>query len=452
MRSNAWPERALAVIAACSLEAGWITLLYVLVSAIATHGPGPLSLPIFAVAALVGLIVSRWIGTEPRDRDRTLLAAVAIGLAIAGWLAPLGLDAGRVVAEPYALLQAHGGGLLVGLAVLRGSAHMTVQDDERIAELALGPGVLLVAATWLALSVAGATSVPAILADAFAATITYVTAALLSMGLVRITGLQAAGQVPAGRPAWVGLLVAVIAGLLVVAIPLALVIGTPVDAAVRGVLGPLAVIVVPLVAVLILPGALIGTALVALIDWLRGGPGSGAGSEIRVPGTLGPDLGNAIGPSGAQAVILGLVPLVVAIVVAFLVVRTLLNRTRRAGVDQDVVEVREIEPPTGGIRLRRPPRPRPRRSRDPRTASEAYLASLELLATSPDATRRPDETPGEHARRIASDPVWTPLRRLAVDYTLAEFGQRVLTSAEHRRALESWRRLRSAAVARQGKP
>jgi hypothetical protein len=42
---------------------------------------------------------------------------------------------------------------------------------------------------------------------------------------------------------------------------------------------------------------------------------------------------------------------------------------------------------------------------------------------------------------MGSDPAWLPLHRLAADYTLAEFGRRVLTAAEHRRAIDSWRRL-----------
>ena len=126
---------------------------------------------------------------------------------------------------------------------------------------------------------------------------------------------------------------------------------------------------------------------------------------------------------------------------SFFVVRTLLRRTGRVDVDDDVPEIRETERPLGGIRLRMPRRPRQRRTRVPASASEAYVATLELLARTPESARLASETPGEHARRIGSDPASFALRRLAVDYTLAEFGQRSLTAAEHRRAIESWRRL-----------
>ena len=166
------------------------------------------------------------------------------------------------------------------------------------------------------------------------------------MGLARLAGLRDSGTGPSGRHAWVGLLVAVIAGLLVVALPLAAVIGAPVDAAVRGVVGPLSAVIVPIVTILALPAALVGTALVALIDWLRGGSGGAdIGFDINV--VLGPTFGRAVGPSGVQAIALGLVPIVLAFIVAFFVVRTLLRRTGRVGEDSDVPEIREIARPTG---------------------------------------------------------------------------------------------------------
>src|SRR4029077_11094016 len=116
-----------------SLEAAWITLLYITVTALSTHAAGPLSLLAFALAALVGLLLSRRMGAAPRDRDRTLLAAIAVAVALGGWLVPLGLDATRVIDQPYTLLEMHPAGLLLGLAVFRGSAHLSELDDERIA-------------------------------------------------------------------------------------------------------------------------------------------------------------------------------------------------------------------------------------------------------------------------------------------------------------------------------
>jgi hypothetical protein len=332
--------------------------------------------------------------------------------------------------------------------VVRGSAHLSELDDERIAGIAIGPGLVFVAAIWFVLSLAGATADPVILGDAFAATVTFVTAGLLSMGLARLAGLRETGTGPAGRHTWVGMLVAVIAGLLAVALPLALVIGAPVDTAVRGVLGPLSSVLVPIVMILALPAALVLTALVALLDGLRGvSGGSTTGIDISV--MLRTDFGSAVNPSGAPVVAIGLVPIVLAVVVAFLVVRTLLHRTGRFAMDGDVQEIRETERPSSGIRLHLPERPTQRRTRVPQTASEAYLATLDLLARTPGSARLASETPREHALRIGSDPAWLPLRRLAADYTLAEFGRRMLTAAEHRRAIDSWRRI--SAMIREGR-
>ena len=88
----------------------------------------------------------------------------------------------------------------------------------------------------------------------------------------------------------------------------------------------------------------------------------------------------------------------------------------------------------------------PRRHGAPRSASEAYVASLEVLADRPEFARLASETPAEHASRIRGA-IGAPLRPLAADYALAEFGQRTLTPSEHRRAIERWRRIRETDTA-----
>ena len=87
--------------------------------------------------------------------------------------------------------------------------------------------------------------------------------------------------------------------------------------------------------------------------------------------------------------------------------------------------IREVERPIG-MRLRRPRVRMPRRHGAPRSASEAYVASLEVLAGGPSSRasrpRRRPSTPVASAGAIGA-----PLRQLAADYALAEFGQRTLT-------------------------
>ncbi len=343
-----------------------------------------------------------------------------------------------------AVFGAHPGGILLGLAVLRGSAHVKPEDDERIAEIALGPGLGFVALIWAMLTISGGTQQRSTVDAAFAATITYITAALLSMGLARVVGLHDAGEVGAGRRTWIGVLVAVVAVMLAVAMPVALVVGVPLDQAIRGTLGPIGDLLVPIVSLLLLPAALLGSALAWLLGNLRGGAPTETPNGDGTTGPLGIDWAKALGPSGTEAVILGLVPIVVGLVVAFLLVRRFLGRPVAEEVDRDVVEIREIEGPTGGLRLRMPRLHAPTRHPAPRTASEAYLASLDILATSPNVARLTSETPAEHARRLRTDPVGPMLGPLAADYALVEFGRRALTPSEQRRAVERWRRLRDA--------
>ncbi len=73
-------------------------------------------------------------------------------------------------------------------------------------------------------------------------------------------------------------------------------------------------------------------------------------------------------------------------------------------------------------------------------------------------SREPDETPREHARRVAASlaldrgsgaeqatQIAVPLGRLALDYELVRFAARPVTTAEDRRAIGRWTSIRSAA-------
>jgi hypothetical protein len=86
---------------------------------------------------------------------------------------------------------------------------------------------------------------------------------------------------------------------------------------------------------------------------------------------------------------------------------------------------------------------RRRASPDPSTAVEAYVRLLDDLDRRPDARRETAETPAAHAARLrATGAADLSLDLLAADYALARFGGVELSSAEDRRAVERWRRLR----------
>lgn len=245
----------------------------------------------------------------------------------------------------------------------------------------------------------------------------------------------------ADRRMWVGVLIGVLAGLVAIAVPLALILGVPLADAMRGGAGVIGALILAAATLFILPAALIGMVLFLVLEFLRdlGGVGSAAAG-----GDIGGDLPDVqdLGSTATEGPALGVVALIIAIVVAFVVVRALVQRPGRSTIDGDILELREGEGAIG-IRLHRPRLPIPRRHPVPRNASEAYVASLEILARRPGSMRRASETPAEHAHRIHADPIGPPMGRLAADYALVEFGNRALPPSEHRRAIECWRRLRS---------
>ena len=441
MRSNASPERVAALLAASLLEAAWITLVYVLVQSLTGPTEAPLSMLAFVGAALAGVAFTR-LSTRRRGMYRTPLAAIAIALALIGWLLPLGEAAGVVVSEPGFVFGMHPGGILLGLAFVRGTAHATRLDDERIAEFALGPGLAAVAGLWVLLTTSGGTAEAWVVGAASSATVTFITAGLLSVGLARLADLRGAGVRGADRRIWDGVLVAVVVGLLAIALPLAVILGVPLGGALRGAVQVVTAVLLVVAIPFIWVGAALGWVLYLAIDFLRriaGGSSTDTGGVIGGPLV---DWQGMLDPEGQNGLALGVIPLVVAIVIAFFLIRALVKRPRRSVVDGKVVEVRELERPTG-MRFPRPRLQVPRRHGAPRSASEAYVASLDVLAKWPEFARLSSETPAEHARRLRAGAIGAPLRQLAADYSLAEFGHRTLTPSEHRRAIERWRRIRA---------
>ncbi len=83
MRSSGWPERALSVLVACSMEAGWITLVYVTAEGLWADGFSPLTLLAFAVAVLLGLVVARWAADGAGRAYPALLAGLVVAIALA---------------------------------------------------------------------------------------------------------------------------------------------------------------------------------------------------------------------------------------------------------------------------------------------------------------------------------------------------------------------------------
>jgi hypothetical protein len=431
MRWISSPETALAGLADATLEAAWLTLVYLLVQPWIGDGQLYLGLPALAAAALAGVVFARSASDLPRERYTLIGTGLTVLAAAVGTLAFVP-DLART--NPFAAIQAHPGGLLAGIAFLRGTAHAEEGAEAGNVERILGIGLVGLVVFWPMFSLAGLAVLPEFAQPALSASISFVTAGLLAMGLARLASLSSDGAGHPTRRRWLFLLFGVLGLSLAVSLPLAAALGVPLGVAVTGALGPLGVVLSAVLFAITAPFAFLAGWLTELFR------GSSALADI-----LGKLMGNTVGSIPEQpqnpvtvgdagwvgALLLTVLTLSVAM---FLIVRMLGRRTVRTSMAADQ-EVRATELPTPRLQL---PRLRlPQRRRAPRNAREAYLAVLRLLDGT-DASRRVDETPAEHARRFGS----TDLSRLAVEYQLDAFGGRLLNAPEERRALDRWQRFK----------
>ena len=427
-------ERGLALLAAASLEAAWITLLYV-----AFQWPTPnhllhLGIGHLAAGALVGTLLARRIRRWPQRRYTvavvgTVIIAAMVGawLAIAPDLRP-GAVAQGVLVNP--------GGWLLGLALLRGTAHADPAAEADVAQRVLDRGMFGLVAFWVVATVSNLVHAQPFAAAAFAATLTFISAGLLSIGLGRLTDLEVDASDPA-RSRWLGLLLGVSGLVLLAGIPLAAVLGVPLESALAGIVGPLAPLVVALFTLLAVPAGLLLEALAALLRALPHGQhplpsvpppfASAAGGQQALPSGSAPDL-----------TWLAWVAAIAGVALALAVIAWFVRRPALVEASEPAEEVREAEPIDVSLGLRLP-RLRPRWwRRSPRDAIEAYRSALDSLVGQEEA-RRGGETPREHAARVRPTAIGPSLGRLAADYQLGALAGRSLTDAEQRRALGRWR-------------
>jgi hypothetical protein len=442
MRST-WPaDRIVRLLAIAGLEAGWLTLLYLAIQWLAHTEQQYLGIGELGVAVIGGVFLARQLRGGSRAAYALLLGATAVLVGGIGvWLAAAPATSNT---ELVAAARANPGGILLGVAVLRGSTHADLDQSAGRAERLLDAGLIGLVLFWVFAGASGLAGSESFSATAYAATLTIVTAALLSLGLSRLSELRVEGADRAARWRWVVLLVAVSGMVLLIGAPLASVLGVPVSAALVGVAGPLTPVLLVIVAVIGIPLGLLAELLHLLLPW-----GSGAAfpdlGPAASPGFGQEQAGQAVtSPSGIDWM---LWPLLLGLAVLLLIwIGGYLRRpiiTDELNLDE---EVREGEP-IGEIFANRLPHVRipwrrPRRV-VPRTAEEAYPLALPLLVGRPEE-RRLGETPRDHARRVAPTALGRAVGRLAADYQLVAFAERSLTAAEERRALARWRRVERA--------
>jgi hypothetical protein len=437
------------VVLAVLAEAAWISIVAGLVQEFALREPivGLAGMTLFVGAGVVaGRVMARRSGARWPLIALLLVAAGALG----GWLSSPAARAGLAAGDPVAAFGANPGGLLAGLAILRGFAHA----GEHLAAGTIGRMVFVgLPALGVLAALGGMVAEPwrgQFLAGAGVAAAVFAAAGLLALAFAGFAEIERSGAPTwRGNPAWIGLLLVAVAALVATAIPFSTVAGPAIIGAVQLVVG-VAIVPFALVGLVASGGAglrrVLGFVLVgAFIVWILSLTQPGGPLDILIPdaGEGGPVEASPIDQVGLA----GLGAVVVALVAAGIVLlaRAWLRRRPRDETgdlgDERSFDLPEVEASAAGSQ-----RHRRRRLGSPASATEAYLHLLADVADRGAVARAPGETPAEHAHRLR----WSGragnsalgLELLAADYGLAAFGGVGLSTAETRRAIARWRALR----------
>jgi hypothetical protein len=429
------------------VEGAWIAVvdaLFAVISGSAPLGPFP-----FALAAGLSMAWTRRAGD--RASAYVGLAVLYVGAFVGcgylgGALAPGGSHVGPTGSiVDFAQVSA----LLGGLAVFRGSRHAEVIDDDLVVGFLLRIGIPLLALPWLVGAQFEEPARAAFAAAAFPATLLFVASGLLAMGVARLETLSAVSGVPwHTNRAWLALLGTVLGVMVLIAIPAAFLLGTPLVTAAAALMGPLATVLSPFAALFEIGIRFIFLLLTPIIDFLLAAANRRQQDQpqpIGGTGPLVPPSAEQGEPSQAAVAILVVLGVIVGLVL-FAVLLKLTRGPRRASDATPVGPLTEREFRLPTVTLRRPRVPLPRRNPQPTTASAAYvafLADLAAVGSYSDLARRPDEPPATHAARLRAGGFAHPAADLlAADYALERYALREVTPAETRRALRRRERLR----------
>ena len=418
---------------ACLVEGAWIAVVDALFAGASQRpGQGPFT---FGLIAMVGWA---WARRAPADAERPGLVVIIVAAFLGcAWLAlgPLAEDGFpfRIVAEPTAWLGA--------VAVIRGTAHRTREDDDLVVGSLLQWGIPLLVVPWL-VSVGLAVSARSMfVATAFPATLLFVAGGLLALGTSRLEALSAQSGLDWTRNrAWLLLLLGVVGLVVAIAVPAAFLLGEPVGAIVGGLAGPFAAILMPIAALLVL----LFTPIFEFLEGLMRDIQPPANQEPVGGGTGPPALppGAENDPAGFASLIAVIVVVVVAAALLALLLRTARRRTMPTETPDDLREQHEFLLPTLGVRLPRLALPAFRGR--PATATGAYLAFLaDASKAGGKLPRGAAEGPAAHVERIRGDGFTDPAAgKLVADYALERYALRRLPARETQRAVNRWRRLR----------
>jgi hypothetical protein len=398
--------------------------------------------------------------TSNRGSDRSIVGIVGIArlapvaLAVGFGLVLAGAAGGCLLAaESRAELgngigpaiAAHPGGLLVGIAILRGFAHADVPLAEDTVARMLSVGVPGLALASMLGGLIGEPFRGRFVGDALGAAVVFIAATVLALAVTRLDAIGSdAGFDWRRNPRWLLVTVAILLGAIVLALPLSTIAGRLIAVVISVALGPMLIVGLAMGfdrtarRVLIFFVVALGLAYL-LASW----PANGLLPGFAAPGG-GPET-----PSTAEQLVafsIGGLLLVVAAIAILILIAVWMRRTppqtSMAG------EIRTIDRAGDEGDGRRPRRWFGRRS-EPTTAVAAYVALIEDLEGHPDARRGAGETPAAHAARLrGGDGAGLSLDFLAADYALARYGAVALPDREDRRAIARWRRLRRSLLRR----
>ncbi len=431
-RGLGWLLPVLAVVA----EGAWLAVVYVAIQTTVDAQVPLLGTLELAAAAGLGAIAVRRGWLHPDDNPLTFFGLL-VGIGVVGWLwadvpRELVLEGRFADAIGY-----HPGGWLMIVAAMRGVGRGVEIDDRALTRLILA-GTPALAVPWIVGQLGAGALRPVFTQEAFVASLTFVAAGFMAAGLSRLHEIgRETGVDWRTNRSWLGMVVAVLAIVLAIGVPAASVLGLPVDAVARGLLGPLLALLGYAFLAVAYFFAILSSALHGLLSRLGIVlPPPMTPEELdRLPQLPALTFQQLRGPLLTVGIFWVLVALL-AVVVALTWVR---RRRRRAATRPG--EERSFRIPETAFRV---PMPRMRAWRrrvmaPPHDAVTAYLAALDdLECWDPPRARGRHETPRAHARRVSAPGIGA----LQADYALARYGARSLSEAEHRRALGRWQRLR----------
>ncbi|MEA2652342.1 MAG: hypothetical protein QOI85_2063 [Chloroflexota bacterium] len=440
MRSS-WPADRLVgwilPILAILAEGAWLTVVYVAVETTIDGRPPILgTLELAAAAGLAAVAVRRgWL--RPDDHPLTFFAAV-VAFGAAGWLWDDRVRSLVAAGDVAGAIGLHPGGWLLLVAAMRGVGRGVEIDDRALTRLVL-VGVPLLAVPWVLGQVGAGDLRPVFVEHAFVASLTFISAGFMAAGLARLQEIgRETGVDWRTNRSWLGTVLGVLAIVLALGVPAASLLGLPVGTVTRGLIGPFISLLGYLLLAVAIVAAILSAALYEALS--RIGivlPGPLSPRELaRLPEIREYTIDQLQGPITTVAILW-----IAVILLALIVIRTWVRRRAR-GRSRGGTEERTFSIPQGSFRLELPRIggfARRGRRGAPTDAVGAYLATLDdLSAHDPPRARREAESPHAHAARVALP----GLGALQADYALARYGDRHLTSAENRRALSRWRRIR----------